>query len=186
MTLAAIRFFIMWLAFSTLPAFIIISCNLEKSEFSKLEKYYTKNTQLHSEIFDSLITFCKLNHTDVVLRKSNYKESAIAFRIHFISESELTPVFFDSALKRHDPYPGKTMKYIIPLATIKKFSESIYNAISADSTQTFFGGAWDVKFQLGTQGDSQYGILLSTEQTITNKCLKRLSSNACLTTGTIP
>ena len=53
MTLAAIRFFIMWLAFSTLPAFIIISCNLEKSEFSKLEKYI-KKVQIESRIMGEL------------------------------------------------------------------------------------------------------------------------------------
>lgn len=162
------------------------SCNGERSEYVKLEKYYKENTVLHKNTSDSLIAFCQSNHTDVALRKSHYKESAISFQVRFPQENTLYPVFYDSALNRHDPYPEKTLKFSIPFSIIKNFHQSIYNGVSADSTQTFFGDKWDIKFRPGTQGDSQYGILLSPDTMIAKKCIIRLSANACISKGFTP
>jgi alpha-L-arabinofuranosidase len=181
-----IRSLTYWLLFPVLLLFVNFSCNSDKSEYSKLEKYYRNDTVLHVEIFDSLIAFCKSNRTHLILRKSNFKESAISFHIYFTSGNIYYPVYYDSALNRHDSYPEKTLKYAIPFSVIQKFFRSIYNDISADSTQAFFADKWNVKLQLGTQGDSQFGILLSSDTTISKNCVIRLSPHACVTTGTIP
>ena len=142
---------------------------------------------------DSLMAFCKANETDVILKKgriipdnSQFGYLRISFSIHFKDEATFYPIEYDSALNRHDPYPEKTLGFRIPINIIKNYSETIYWAISADSTQTFFADEWDVKFQLGTQGDVQYGILISADTNISNRCAKRLSANICLTKGTVP
>ena len=179
------RFSIYWILFSFTLLFIGTSCNSDPSEYSKLERYYTRNIALHNSLFDSLSHFCKINQTDVILRKSNFRESAIAFRIHFYVENAFVPVFYDTAFIRRDPYPDKTLKYAIPFNIIKGFSESRYSAVSADSNQTFFGDRWDVNLLPGTQSDSQYGILISSDTKMLNSCVKKLSPTACLTKGTI-
>lgn len=157
-----------------------------KRQYSKLKNYYEENTSLHTETADSLMAFCQTNHTDVMLRKSDLNESAISFHIHFARESAYYPVFYDLALNRHDLYPEKTAGFSIPSTIIKNFSQSIYKAASADSSLVFFGDEWHVKFQLGTQGDAQYGILVSADTAIARKCAIRLSPNACVTEGTTP
>lgn len=172
--------------FGFILIFIFPSCNSDKYEYSKLEEYYKKNVVLHSSISDSLNAFCKANHTDVTLKQSRYNDTSLSFQISFDLESRAYPVYYDSLLIRHDPYPEKTLKYKIPLNVIKSFKESIYWGVSADSTKTFFADEWYVKFQLGTQGDSQYGILISTDTSIFGKCDKRISPNVCLTKGCIP
>jgi hypothetical protein len=177
-------FYLMLFGFTLI--FISPSCNSDKYEYSNLEEYYKKNVVLHSSISDSLNAFCKANHTDVTLKQSRYNDTSLSFQISFDLESRAYPVYYDSLLIRHDPYPEKTLKYKIPLNVIKSFKESIYWGVSADSTKTFFADEWYVKFQLGTQGDSQYGILISSDTSILANCDKRLSPNVCLTKGCVP
>jgi hypothetical protein len=184
MVFQSIRF-LTYLLFFLFPL-LVVNCNSENSEYSKLENYYNKNALLHINVSDSLIAFCKANHTEVILRKSQFKSSMISFQILFYFERTFYSVDYDSVLNRHDPDPQKTSKYNVPFNIIKGFNESIYSAATADSIQVFFGDKWDVKFQLGTQGDSQYGILITSDTSISNKCEKRLSANVCLTERTIP
>jgi hypothetical protein len=172
--------------FGFILIFIFSSCNSDKYEYFKLEDYYKKNIELHSSISDSLIAFCKLNHTDVTLKQSRYNDTSLSFQINFDLESKSCYILYDSLLNRHDPYPEKSLRYNIPINVIKSFSQSIYWGVASDSTRTFFADEWYVKFQLGTQGDSQYGILISTDTSISSKCDKRLSPNVCLTKGCIP
>ena len=152
-------------------------CSPGRSNYSKLEKYYEKSTVLHKNIFDSLVVFCKTNHTDVILRKSVH--NSIRFNIHI--KDAYVPVDYDSLFARYDHDSLRTLKYAIPWNVIKGFKETIYSAISADSIQTFFGDEWRVKLHPGTQGDAQYGVLISADTSISPRCDKRLSPNVCLT-----
>jgi hypothetical protein len=190
MTIQSIRTFHYLSLFYFSFFFITTSCTSDKSAYARLENYYQSNALLHKSMSDSLIAFCNGNYTEVILRKSHFKESAISFQIKFGVESTFYPVVFDSALKRHDPYPEKTLKYNIPFNIIENFNKSIYSAVLANQTQTFFGDRWHEKFQLGTQGDSQYGILITSGPGISNDlsydCEKSLAPNVCLTKGTIP
>jgi hypothetical protein len=158
----------------------ICACTNDKYEFKKLENYYTKNKGLHQEMHDSLTAFCRRNHTEVKLRRYQFKERAIVYYISFPSRNAFTPIFFDSSLLRHDEYP-ETKKYIVPAGIIENFSKSIYLAVRADSTGIFCAGKWEEKLQIGTHGDSQYGIFLSAGSNLTNKCENRLDNMACLT-----
>jgi len=161
------------------------SCNHHESKAPNLEKYYTENPALHKELFDSLIAFCKTHHKDVLLKKSNLKETAFAFHIPF-EANNYSPVFYDSSFERHDPDPRKTGGIPIPLNVIKKFSESIYTGIAADSTQVFFAEKWNVNKRLNTPGDSRVGIMVSADTGISANCEKRIAPNACLKTGSNP
>jgi len=183
MNIQSIRPLICFILLSLL--LLTTNCNSSKSEYSKLENYYNKNEVLHTNLSDSLIAFCKTNKTEVKLRKSHIEQSMITFNILFGRESTFYAIYYDSALQRHDANPQKTSKYRIPIDIIKGFNETIYIAIGADSSQTFFADKWDVKFQLGTQGDSQYGILISSDTGISTKCEKRLSANVCLTRSAV-
>lgn len=161
----------------------LTACN---SEYERLENYFRNNIVQHKELSDSLIAFCKRNHTEVIIRKSNYNETAISFQILFQSEGRFYPIYFDSAFKRHDTNPEKTLEFDLSIRTIERIGKMTYNSFSSDSTQTFFGSARHVKMQLGTQGDSQYGILMSVDTSMHKWCFRMLTENACLTKGLIP
>jgi hypothetical protein len=160
---------------------IITSCNHQEANVSNLEKYFTDNTALHTQLFDSLVAFCKTHHKDILLKKNNLKETAFAFHIPF-ETNNYSPVFFDSAFVRHDPDPRKTGSITIPLNLVKKFSESIYNGIAADSVHAYFAEDWD-SAKHGTPSNSQSGILISTDTSIVAKCSKRIAPNVCVKTG---
>jgi len=164
-------------AFSLLTA--CISCG--NSNDGKLRTYYASNTQLHQEISDSLMSFCKKYNTDVRLRKTEYTEKSVIFEIHFHDSAELLPVYFDTSFIRHDYKPFRTSNFIIPQTVIEKFKRSIYFGVGSDSTYTFFAYEWDKpKNLIGTSGDSQYGILVLTDTVKLDSSVKRLSRNACI------
>jgi hypothetical protein len=164
---------------------ICIICNHHEAKVSNLEKYYKDNPALHAELFDSLIAFCKTHHKDVLLKKSNLKETAIAFHIPF-ETNNYSPVFYDSAFVRHDPDPRKTGSISIPINVIKKFAESIYTGIAADSAQVFFAEKWNVNKRLNTPGDLRVGIMVSADTSISANCERRIAPNACLKTSSNP
>ena len=158
---------------------ICISC--ANSNDGKLRDYYTSNTQLHQELSDSLMSFCKKYNTDVKLEKTQYAERSVIFRIHFHDSAELLPVYFDTSFVRHDYKPHRTGNFIIPKTVIEKFKRSIYFGIGSDSTYTFFAYEWDKpKNLIGTSGDSQYGIFVSTDSVKLDNPKKRLSKNTCI------
>jgi hypothetical protein len=59
---------------------VTTSCN---SKDETLKSYYQRNTKLHQELSDSLMSFSKRYKTDVVLRKNNLPEHSISVEIHF-------------------------------------------------------------------------------------------------------
>jgi hypothetical protein len=179
--MARIKHSIFLLLFAGLVATILASCE-KKIQYSKLEKYYKKNTAIHKSIFDSLIAFCKSYQTDVMLKKA--PNNKIQFHILFENKATYIPVTYDSLFTRHDDY-SLTLEYAIPLNIIKGFGKTIYWAASADSTGIFFSDKWRVKNQLGTQGDAQYGVFMSVDPISSDRCDKRLSDNVCLTISAI-
>ena len=146
-----------------------------------LEKYYHDNIRLHQELADSLMYFSKTYKTDVVLEKKNFPDKGISFSIHFHESAELLGVYFDSALNRHDYKPARTGNFIIPKTLIEKFKNSIYFAIGSDSVYTFFAKEWYTPIGIGTQADSQYGILISKDTTQTNNYLRKITKNVVIT-----
>ncbi len=176
------RAFSIWAFLTILLAFIIIKpwCNSDKIEYEKLEKYYKNNKALHANISDSLIAFCKENQTEVKLKKENAGEFKFSFHILVDFDNTFYPVYFDSALNRVDPKPEKTAKHRIPFTLIRSFKTSIYPAIAADSTETFFASTWYVKFRPGTQADFQYGIMVSADSIAPADCDRKISFNVCV------
>ena len=163
---------------------IIIGCN---SEYKNLEKYYTSNPALHKEISDSLIAFCKKYKTHVTLQQRAIDgRRTFYFSVYVDSSNTIYSIIFDSLLTRNDPSPNQTKHFEIPIKIMNSFKQITYTRIRSDSSNTFFGVPWHVKFQLGTQGDAQYGILISNEINSCEGCYKKLAPNTWLTEGTIP
>ena len=162
---------------------IIIGCN---SEYKNLEKYYKSNPALHKEISDSLVAFCKKYKTHVTLQRAIDGRKIFSFSVYVDSSNTNYSIIFDSLLTRNDPSPNQTQQFEIPIKIMNSFKQITYTRIRSDSSNTFFGGPWHVKFQLGTQGDAQYGILISNEMNSCEGCHKKLASNTWLTEGTIP
>jgi hypothetical protein len=162
---------------------IIIGCN---SEYKNLEKYYKANPALHQEISDSLMAFCKKYNTHVTLQRAIDGRRIFSFSVYIDSTNTSHSIIFDSLLKRSDFNPNQTQHFEIPIKIMNSFKQMTYTRIWSDSVDTFFGGPWHVKFQLGTQGDAQYGILISNEMNSCEGCYKKIASNTWLTEGTIP
>lgn len=160
---------------------ILTGCN---SEYANLENSYKANPELHKELSDCLVEFSNKYKTHVTLSKRI--DGRTSFSIFLNSDVTNYPVIFDSALTRNDPYPNKTQLFEIPIKTIIFFNKLPYTRIRSDSSGTFFGGPWHVKFQIGTQADIQYGILISDQMNSCEECFKKLESNTWLTEGTIP
>ena len=166
------------IAFYLVALTTILSCNSGRREFARIKKYYQANAALHQAISDSLIAFCKSNRTRVWLKKPGSKEPGVIFSIPYEFDATVYSVFYDSAFNRHDDNPERTSMYTIPISVIKNFNEIKYDAAAADSDYTFFAGKWDGRFQLGTQGNRQFGILVSSDTSISKRCEKRLSAHA--------
>jgi hypothetical protein len=162
---------------------LLFGCN---SEYKNLEKYYKTNPALHKEISDSLVAFCKKYKTHVTLQRAIDGRRSFSFSIYNDSDNTNYRIIFDSLFTRNDPYPNQTQHFQIPIKIMNLFKQITYTRIRSDSSNTFFGGPWHVKFQLGTQGDVQYGILISNEMNSCEGCYKKLASNTWLTEGTIP
>jgi hypothetical protein len=161
----------------------LIGCN---SEYKVLEKYYRTTPELHKEVSDGLIELCKKYKTSVTLHRSinGPQYYYISFFDKFSSTSY--SVVYDSLLIRSDPSPNQTRNFEIPINIMNSFRQLTYARVKSDSTNTFFGGPWHVKAQLGTQADSQYGILISNKRKSCEQCYKELAPNTWLTEGVIP
>jgi len=162
---------------------ILIGCN---SEYKNLEKYYKTNPALHKEISDSLMAFCNKYKTHVTLKRAIDGPEIFYFSVYVDSSNTNYSIIFDSLLTRNDPSPNQTKHFEIPINIMNSFKKITYTRIQSDTSNTFFGGPWHVKFQLGTQGDAQYGILISNEINSCEGCYKKLAPNTWLTEGTIP
>lgn len=153
-----------------------------QSKNDTLINYYQNNSALHQELSDSLMSFSKRYHTDIVIKKNNSPKQNISFSIHFRDSAAFIPVYFDKDFKRIDHQPERTGNFIIPLIIIEEFKSSIYIGIGADSVHTFFAHKWDKpRNPIGTSGDSQYGILILKDTAGISKMGDVISSNACIT-----
>ena len=162
---------------------VLIFCFYRYSSKDRaLEKYYNQNVKLHQELGDSLMAFSKAYKTDIILKKNNLPDNAISFVIHFHDSAEFIPVYFDTALNRHDYIVARTGKFIISKSLIEKFKRSIYFAIGSDSSYTFFAKEWYTPIGIGSRADLQYGILVSTDTTQTNNPIRKITKDVVIVT----
>jgi hypothetical protein len=150
-----------------------------------LKDYYVTNTKLHQEIADSVMNFSKKYKTKMTLQKAIDGRKLIVFSIYIPDSNLNVLISYDSVYKRHDSNPEKTSSYILPTAILKKFNTSKYSIIGADSTFAFFVYKWNTPFGIGTRADSQYGIYISKDSIEINKFDKKISNNACITSGSV-
>ncbi len=156
----------------------------EADEFV-LKDYYNKNTQMHQEIADSVMNFSKTYRTKVVLQKAIDGRKLVVFSLDIPDSNLNVLISFDSLYKRHDSNPEKTSRYVVPTAILVKFNTSIYSQIAADSSFAFFVYKWDTPFGIGTRSDYQYGVYISKDSIKINKNDKKISNNACITSGSV-
>jgi hypothetical protein len=100
--------------------------------------------------------------------------------IHFHDSTEFIPVYFDTALNRHDYKIARTGKFIISKSLIEKFKRSIYLAIGSDSSYTFFANEWYTPIGIGSRADLQYGILVSTDTAQTNNSIRKITKDVVI------
>jgi len=147
---------------------------------SILKKYYNNNNQLHQALADSLMSFAKNYHTEVILRRSLMGDGQIYFSYFTITHEPINvPVVFDSTFKRTDPYPEITSQTIVPIEMIKLFKRTMYTSLVADSSRVFLG------YEDSFDGNSKYGILISSD-TVNRSKLQKLGKDVYLAWGTIP
>jgi hypothetical protein len=163
----------------------LYSCTSHGADEFVLKDYYNKHTQLHQEIADSLTIFSKRYNTKVILGKAIDGRKLIVFSINIPDSNLNVLISFDSLYKRYDSNPDKTLSYVVPNAILEKFNTSIYSDIAADSTFAFFVYKWNTPFGIGTRADSQYGIYISKDSIEINKFDKKISNNACITSGSV-
>jgi hypothetical protein len=155
------------------------SCN---SKYYFLKKYYQENKIIHQTIADSLMSFAKSNHTEVILIKRADLNDKIIFRF-FLMTNEPTriPIEFDSILNRTDPYPQFSSGIVISTDLIKQFKSSIYPSIIADSNSVFFG------YNYNSDGNSQYGVLIDRRQQRAPKdYINKIEKSVYIANGIIP
>lgn len=140
---------------------------------NKLETYYNSNSKLHTEIADSLVNFCKRNHTNIYLKKYSPAGAFVHFNIYFKDISAYVPIEFDSALNRHDPQPGLTSKFDIPLNAIDNFNKSIYSSVMSDTGQTFFAYRQD-NSSIFARDVSYIGIMITSDKIYLGKRISKL------------
>jgi hypothetical protein len=147
---------------------------------SVLKSYYNDNIQLHQVLADSLMSFAKGYHTEVVLRRRLDMNEQIIFSYSVKTDEPLRiGIEFDSALKRTDNYPEITSKTLVPIEIIKLFKKTMYTSLIADSTEVFFG------YKDSFDGNSKYGILINRDTAGKSKYHK-LAKDVYLTWGIIP
>ena len=157
---------------------IFFSCS---SKYAHLITYYNQNKQLHKELADGLMNFTKHYHTEVTLTLREDLGDRVILRYFLPSNNSRVPIEFDSLLLRNDPYPKLSSGIIVPIELIQKFKKMKYRSILADTSQVFFG------FKYGADGNSHYGISIVNDLARSRaNCIKRLSSDVCITSLSIP
>jgi hypothetical protein len=176
--------FYLWLILESV--ILIFSLSACKSTEEKLESYYRSNPALHQEMADGLMALSMTSGTKVSMKRYPYPDKVIVFMIYYTPTNTYYPIEYDSAFNRHDPFPERTSKLVIPVSLIKAFRNSLYIGARADDAEVFFAYKWNTKIQLGTQGDSQFGIMISRSLGVRNYAIKQLASNVYITNSWIP
>jgi hypothetical protein len=164
---------------SFLFAFLIcclVSCGADKSF---LEKYYTDNPALHSELRDSLIAFSKQCDTKVYLKQNTAVSDDIYLNIFFDDIPGYTSIEYDSALHRHDDDSSRTAGFIVPKGLVENFKSSAYHFISCENSQVFFGYKQD-DHEIFAREVAFIGILTPFTGEV-GKESKRISPDAIIT-----
>ena len=159
-------------------ALFLFGCS--SSYKADLEKYYSGNRSLHTNLSDSLLFFCKMNGRKITLKKSPYNGGSIYFNIFFTDGSSYEPIVFDSLFHRHDSNPGRTSEIIIPQSIIENFNKLSYTSIMSNSNEVYFAYK-DITSTFAR--DVSYLCLYVTNQNVPNeKNLKKISSGVYITT----
>ena len=159
-------------------ATIFVCCG---SKYQFLSSYYINNAELHSRISKELMFFCKTWKCEVTIRQS-FEFGNIVFEYHINNNPEFELIEFDSLLKRTDPNPGRTSNANVPIQLLMDFKKSIYHSIIADSNEVFFG------HKFTGEKDLELGVLVWEKDVKINsdRVLKKLSENACISKAIIP
>jgi len=150
---------------------IISSCTT--SNYSLIVNYYEKNIDLHKKISDSVKILASTCPNGVTFVRAPHNSTTV--RCFRRTNVRNVPIYFDSLLKRNDPYPELTSHIMIPIFAISEFNSTIYQGLLADKIGVFFSYRYYDK-------EREYGLLLYDDEAIlvSENIIRKISGNACI------